>query len=184
MTLRIVRAALTTERDDTAHLARLLALLHSTTRYGDGTIDGLTKLAKMDFLVRYPQYLQRILQATRRRQPSVPIQDYERHTVESSMIRFRYGPWDARYRRWIALLVSKGLAETYLRGRTVHVRVTDLGTTVARNLLSQEAFSDIAQRSDIVASTVGRMSGSQLRRLVYQAVPELQGMAWGENIRV
>lgn len=35
--------------------------------------------------------------------------EFEAETVESKMVRFRYGPWDARYRSWIGVLTAKGV---------------------------------------------------------------------------
>jgi hypothetical protein len=48
------------EGDDSLHLGRLLVLLEAFGgRRGDQPIEGLTKLAKLDFLLRYPVYLER-----------------------------------------------------------------------------------------------------------------------------
>lgn len=50
------------EENDNLHLARLLVLLKAFSgRDGTKTIDGLTKLAKLDFFLRYPTYLERAL---------------------------------------------------------------------------------------------------------------------------
>ena len=43
------------EGDDSLHLGRLLILVDVFAGHkGDQTIDGITKLAKLDFLLRYP----------------------------------------------------------------------------------------------------------------------------------
>lgn len=134
MSLRIIDAAIETEQSDQLHEARLLLLLRHAANRGEGTIEGITKLAKIDFLLRYPLYFQRLvdrLNKDRKKLLVVPLQPYEADTVESKMIRFRYGPWDPRYRRWIGILVAKGLADTYLKGKTVHVKLTESGLTLA-----------------------------------------------------
>lgn len=182
MSFRIVRASITAERDDALHEARLLLLLYHAGTRGDGSIDGITKLAKLDFLLRYPKYFARLLRRIRRRVPEVPMESYEADTVESKMIRYRYGPWDARYRRWIAIVVGQGLADTYVHGRTVHVRLTEAGKDIARALAGQEDFSLLNERCELIARTAGILSGTALKDLVYEVVPELIGMAWGEEI--
>lgn len=185
MSLKIVDAAISTERADELHQARLMLLLRHIADKGDGSVEGITKLAKLDFLLRYPLYLERLfnqMNKTRTRPLRVKKQPYEENTVESKMIRFRYGPWDERYRRWIALLVSKSLASTYLKGRTVHVRLTDAGKAVAERLAQDPAFSDLDERSLLISRSVGSKSGEWLKSTIYEVVPELTGMAWGKDI--
>ncbi len=184
MSLRIVESAVAAEQADALHEARLLLLLQQQADKGDGTVNGITKLAKMDFLLRYPLYFERLLRARYKRPPAVVMQPYERDTVESRMIRFRYGPWDRRYRRWIGLLVAKGLVDSFVSGRTVHVRLTDRGKQVAGSIAQQADFADLNARTEQVSKAVGTMSGSALKDLIYRVVPELTGMNWGEEIQL
>jgi len=186
MSLRIIDAAIETEQSDQLHEARLLLLLRHAADRGQGTIEGITKLAKIDFLLRYPLYFQRLvdqLNANRKHKLVVPIQEYESDTVESKMIRFRYGPWDPRYRRWIGILVAKGLADTYLKGKTVHVKLTERGIELAAQLAATEVFQDLDDRSKLIDKTVGAKSGSWLKDTIYAIVPELSGMHWGKEIQ-
>ncbi len=185
MSLRIIDAAIETEQSDQLHEARLLLLLRHAAKRGKGTVEGITKLAKIDFLLRYPRYFQRLvnkLNKERKRPIDIPLQPFEVDTVESKMIRFRYGPWDPRYRRWIGILVAKGLADTYLSGKTVHVKLTDKGVALATKLAEQDAFQDLDTRSKLIEKTVGAMSGQWLKETIYEIVPELTGMDWGEEI--
>ena len=185
MSLRIIDATIETEQSDQLHEARLLLLLRHAANRGKGTIDGITKLAKIDFLLRYPLYFQRLidrLNQDRKRKINVPLQEYETDTVESKMIRFRYGPWDPRYRRWIGILVAKGLANTYLQGKTVHVKLTDSGMELANRIAETEEFQDLDARSNLIDKTVGSKSGTWLKDTIYEVVPELSGMRWGEEI--
>ena len=77
------------------HAARLLLLiaLCGTKNAAEGTtrIEGLTKLAKLDFFVRYPDFFNRASQALNADERSATT------VVESSMVRHHYGPWDQRY---------------------------------------------------------------------------------------
>lgn len=100
------------------------------------------------------------------------------------MIRFRYGPWDNRYRRWLGVLVAKGLATIWLQGRTVRVAITRQGRELAQTLATREEFAGLAQRSQAIVSTVGHMSATNLKDFVYRTFPELNGMKWGESIEL
>lgn len=183
MSFPIVEAARLSERIDDLHLARLIILMSKIGGKPSGVVDGIMKLAKLDFLLRYPVYLERVLNLVGGRSLQIPGELHEWDNVESKMIRFRYGPWDPRYRRWIGLMVAKGLAVTFLRGRTVMVSLTTRGQKVAEELSAQEEFSSLDKRSNIVAKKLGRLSGTKLKNMVYDAVPEITGMPWGEVIQ-
>jgi len=184
VSLRLVRAVAETENLDSLHISRLLVLLRSLAARGRSRkpVEGITKLAKLDFLLRYPQCLERAL-AVRGADPMLAsVLPRERTSIESSMIRFRYGPWDHRYRRWLGLLASRGLVSLAVHGRTVHVLLTERGHTIADELRSQESFHVIASRSDVLAKTLGSLSATALKNFVYDIVPEILDMKWGESI--
>ncbi len=184
MSFPILQAARFSERIDDLHLARLL-LLVSNVGGGKsaGIVDGITKLAKLDFLLRYPVYFERVLGLIGKPTTELPGETYEWDNVECKMIRFRYGPWDPRYRRWIGLLVAKGLAETFLRGRTVMVCLTANGKKIAEQLSARDEFTLLGQRSVMVAKQLGKLSGTRLKNIVYEAIPEISGMSWGDVIQ-
>ena len=83
----IVHALAALERSPELHTARLLILLNAFASDGDGAVEGLTKLAKLDFLLRYPVMLERALTTKRRTARSVGIEEHERISVESAMVR-------------------------------------------------------------------------------------------------
>lgn len=183
MSLQILRAASEAESSDDLHLSRLLILLRAAGgRKNVKTVEGITKLAKLDFLLRYPTCLERALQAVQNKPERAQVKEHERFSIESKMIRFRYGPWDGRYRRWIALLVARGLAETYVRGNTVHVHLTQQGAEVADKMRQIPDFSDIDERSQVITSVFGGLSSMRIKEFVYTTFPELLSMKWGEDI--
>jgi hypothetical protein len=185
VSLRVVRAVGTAERSDALHLGRLLILLRAAGgQEGTRPVAGITKLAKMDFLLRYPNGLARVLRATGRDAASADIKPHERDSIETKMVRFRYGPWDARYRRWIGLLVARGLGSTYVSGRTVYVRLTDRGREIADQLGELEDFGDLRRRGQLVTKVVGQMSATRLKDFIYEQFPELLDMQWGVEIEV
>ena len=172
------------EYSDDFHVARLILLLKAAAGRSDKPIQGIMKLAKMDFLLRYPNCLARALKAIGKETKAQEIPAEELNTIEARMIRFRYGPWDKRYRRWIGLLVAKRLAHTYLEGRTVNVKLTDAGTDVATQLFELSEFRPIANRSQIVVAAVGSYSATRLKDFIYDVFPEIVDMQWGRHIEL
>lgn len=179
---RIVQTSLLAERDDSQHVARLMLILRHQANKGDGTVAGITKLAKLDFLCRYPLYFQRFVDRVRSKPEVVELQDYEARTVENRMIRFRYGPWDPRYRRWISLLVSRGLAHAYTKGRTVHVGLTPAGVAVSETLASSGEFHDLDIRAEQLSRIAASKSGTRLKNIIYEIIPHLRDLDWGKRI--
>lgn len=185
MSLNVLRAAADAENTDGLHLARLLVLLRSADSVGKikpKPVEGITKLAKLDFLLRYPIYLERALIQLGKSPDAAAVLPRERTTVETKMIRFRYGPWDGRYRRWLSLLSARGLITLSMNGRKIEIGLTDSGRTVADGLINRPNFKDLAERGAVVIKTVGSMPATKLKDFVYEIVPEITGMKWGEEI--
>lgn len=190
MSLRLVKAGAEAESLDDLHLGRLLVLLGSadarktTIATKAKAIEGITKLAKLDFLLRYPSCLERALQALGRDPSEAAVLPRERASIEAKMIRFRYGPWDARYRRWLGLLSARGLVTLGIQGNTVQIGLTDLGRDVANRFRADSLYTDLSKRADIVIKAVGPMTATRLKDFVYEAVPEIIEMKWGKEIEL
>lgn len=183
MALELVRALAATERSDDFHIARLLLLLAAGSgREGNKAMDGFTKLAKLDFLLRYPNCLERALIAEDKPVDKAKIQEFERTTIESKMVRFRYGPWDHRYRRWVSLMVARGLVHVGVIKKTVKIWLTAEGHQIAKAIAANDAYQLIAERASLISVRFGSKSGSALKDFVYQTFPELTNMKWGEEI--
>ena len=97
------------------------------------------------------------------------------------MIRYRYGPWDFRYRRFINLLVAKGLAHVFVQGRTVHLGITEAGREVAELLERDGNFYSLQQRAVLLKRHLD-LSATNLMHFIYKTFPELSNMALGEVI--
>jgi hypothetical protein len=151
------------------HEARLLILLHKF----DKGISGLTKLAKLDFLLRYPTVLERLMARDGRSlSPEAAPTDAERLAVESLMIRYKYGPWDDLYYPLIGSLVGKGLAESERSGRTLKFRLTDQGLEVVRRLRSEPEWARLQARVGVLKSHYDK-SGNSLRERIYTELPDI-----------
>lgn len=183
MALELVRALAATERSDDFHIARLLILLASGSgRDGKKPMDGFTKLAKLDFLLRYPNCLERALIAEGKSVEKAKVQEFERTTIESKMIRFRYGPWDHRYRRWVALMAARSLVNVGVVKKTVKIWLTEEGHAIAKAVANTDAFQVTAERASLISVRFGAKSGVALKDFVYETFPELTDMKWGEEI--
>jgi hypothetical protein len=156
------------------HAARVLLLIASFTADGRTGMDGLTKLAKLDFLVRYPVLMERLAAVTDR--PSIvengkPSTE-EKLAVESRMIRYKYGPWDDRYYPIVGILIGLGLVQPMPgRGRAAF-RATDKGLDTARRLAHVKEWQTAAARCEYVASNFD-LTGSRLKDLIYQCLPDV-----------
>jgi hypothetical protein len=164
------------------HAARLLVLI-STFSGEDhaGSVEGLTKLAKLDFLLRYPVMLERALLAKGRSTREVKLEDHERLSVESEMVRYRFGPWDHRYREFLNILVGKGLVVVRVEGRKVVITPTERGHSIAKELTSRAVFEDYARRSTLLKRHFD-LQATNLMRFIYETFPEVVSLRSNESI--
>jgi hypothetical protein len=153
------------------HTSRLLLLFRIC-----GTanrIDGLTKMAKLDFFVRYPDFFNRVI-------GDVPADA----PVESSMTRFHYGPWDHRYYQLLAVLESRGLISAVPKGRMLVLTLTPEGQATADRLRAKAIFGDLVQHMSLVKRHLGGRTGSSLKTLIYKTFrDEVAHRALGEEIK-
>jgi hypothetical protein len=191
MSLRILQLAAAVENSDEFNEARLLLLLKAAAGKEETAkpLEGIMKLAKMDFLLRYPNMLVRALKVIGESKKSAltaaaAIPEEDRDTIEARMIRFRFGPWDPRYRRWLSILVAKQLAIVYREGRTVKIQLSTKGMALAGQLAEAEAFKPLAERAKVVNSAVGNMPSTKITAFVYKIAPEIISMKWGNAIEL
>lgn len=168
------------ENNEDIHLGRILLLLNEFSGKGKGEIEGLTKLAKLDFLLRYPVYLERALNTLGKADKS-NVKDYERRSVESKMVRFKYGPWDFRYRRFINTLVGLGLVYIRLEGRSYNLGLTQKGLEIAKPLAAEPTFQDFIDRAKLIRINFNQ-SGTTLMRFIYKTFPEIGSLQYGDKI--
>jgi hypothetical protein len=147
MSLDLVEIVTSLDRDEHIHIARILVLIKAFSRAEAPAIEGITKLAKLDFLLRYPSCLEKALKARNVPVKNIPVDDFERLTIEARMIRYRYGPWDHRYRRFLNILVARRLITVRTDGRTIQIDLTEPGAALADKLVASEGFSRVYQRA-------------------------------------
>lgn len=178
----IVRAIAGLDGQPDLHSARLLLLLAEFAQGEKGhPIEGLTKLAKLDFLLRYPILLERALEAKHRSTMEVKLEDHERTSVESRMVRYRFGPWDHRYREFLNILVGKGLATIHEEGRTFVISITDDGKLSAERLAANGAFEPYVRRAKLLRRNFD-LQATTLMRFIYETFPEVVSLRSNESI--
>lgn len=170
------------EDDSVAHEARLLILIASFSdgRESEG-VRGLTKLAKLDFLLRYPTFLQRALRARKRSVQAVKLKDFETRSVESRMVRYRFGPWDHRYPEVLRRLSARGLIEVKKDGRTVVIRATTPGLAAVESLRATSNFEDVISRAGALRTHLD-LTATNLVRFIYDTFPEVISLRSNEEI--
>jgi hypothetical protein len=146
------------------HAARLLLLLNLCG--AKGKISGLTKLAKLDFFCRYPDFFERATAALGN--GATPVTDFK----ESPMIRHNYGPWDHRYYQLLPYLEARGLISVTQQGNTYTFALTPKGKEVSEALSGELPFRKLCNHLLQVKAVFGSLTGSKLKQLIYRLFPE------------
>ncbi|RAP40410.1 hypothetical protein BYZ73_15135 [Rhodovulum viride] len=144
------------------HAARLLLLMYICGT--SGRIDGLTKMAKLDFFVRYPDFFQIACAAIDKTSAQPPASD----AIESSMIRHHYGPWDKRYYQVLGHLEAKELITVTKHKQSYQIALSALGRETAKALAERPSFQGLVKRQREVKKVFGSKSGNALKDLIYQ----------------
>lgn len=146
------------------HAARLLLLLHHCG--SNEKIEGLTKLAKLDFFVRYPNFFERVARYLGKDVPCINDQ------TESPMIRYHYGPWDNRYYQVLAFLESRGLISVKKNISRYNFTLSAVGEEKAKMLSNSKPFNSLVAQMKEVRKLLGRKNGNQLKNIVYEMFDE------------
>jgi hypothetical protein len=157
------------------HAARLLLLLSLCGV--SGRIDGLTKLAKLDFFARYPDFFAVAKAATENQvaKTQAVLSPASGEAVEAAMVRHHYGPWDKRYYHVLAHLEAKGLIVVSKEGRAYRIILTNPGRERAKVLAERPSFQPLAARMRELKKVFGGRTGTSLKNLVYQLFDEEVG---------
>ena len=130
---------LDTPRDPlVVHVGRVLVLVDAFTGSSSG-IRGLSKLARLDFLLLFPVYLEAALAERARELPFALRATYdEQRSSESAYARWQYGPWDHRYYPLLGRLVGQGLIAAERVVGELSLRSTPAGHDVVDGLTGAE----------------------------------------------
>ncbi len=163
--------------------ARVLLLIDEFSRTAKGGVrhlEGRVKLAKLDFLLRYPRHLRRVLLAHGATTHDVAVLDPDEAPLDVRMMRYRYGPWDPAYYALLGSLVGRGLVViTPLSGRSgFGYRTSALGAQLAVDLKSDESFAPLTDRLRLLRRHLDK-SGNTLKNYLYE-LDEIADATWHE----
>ncbi len=152
------------------HASRLLLLIQlcgsKDLKSKSTKIEGLTKLAKLDFFVRYPAFFNKVAAHLQ------SLDSVESDEIDSKMVRFHYGPWDKRYYQVIPYLEAKGLIKVEKKGSAYNFILTSIGRDIADKLIENENFKEVSERMKTVKKLLGSKTGNYLKELIYQVFDE------------
>jgi hypothetical protein len=153
------------------HAARLLILLLICGQGRMPAIEGRTKLAKLDFFIRYPSFLERAERHLA--DQGSPSSEYRATgaEVEAPMIRYRYGPWDPRYRQFLAFLEARSLVRVAKRPPE-KVTLSAAGRGLAEVLAGEPAFAPLTARCRAMVGNLADMTGTRIKEFVYDIFAE------------
>lgn len=161
------------------HQGRVLLLVRAVAEEpgNAGKLDGLTKLAKLDFLIRYPALAPLVLDELDQSDPDLHLDaaDLSEPTaVSDPMIRYKYGPWDDKYYPVIGALVSRGLLR-YARGRQGSVALvpTAAGCALADDLAADSSWRGVDDQCHAIARASAGLTGNALKARIYERLAEL-----------
>ncbi|WEK44303.1 MAG: hypothetical protein P0Y64_05705 [Candidatus Sphingomonas colombiensis] len=146
------------------HAARLLLLM--LVCGSAGRIDGLTKMAKLDFFSRYPEFF--LVARAAEGEPEGSGTRPAGNAVESSMVRHHYGPWDKRYYHVLAHLEAKRLITVSKQKKSYQIALTPLGKDRAKALAELPSFAGLVDRLKQIRETFGKKTGTYLKDLIYR----------------
>lgn len=169
----LARAAIPLMADDILelHAARLLLLISICGI--SGRIDGLTKMAKLDFFARYPDFFEIALRKLTTNEDVVGL--FGSREIESVMVRHHYGPWDKRYYHVLAFLEANELVAVSKKGASYHLMLTDEGRRRASLLAERPSFSVLVARMRQIKNALGNRSGTALKQMIYQLFEDQVG---------
>lgn len=164
--------------------ARILLLIDgfSRRRTGPRSLEGRVKLAKLDFLLRYPRHLATVLTQRGLGQSDREQLESQDSPLESRMIRYRYGPWDPSYFAILGSLVGRGLIEVIPAEGTnaLGYRTTVTGAALSADLIADGAFDEVVGRIALLRRHLD-LSGESLKRMLYD-LPEVADAPWRQEM--
>lgn len=158
--------------------ARLLLLIDAFSKNG-GHLQGRVKLAKLDFLLRYPRFFVRAMAARGR---DASVDEATEPAIEQRMVRYRYGPWDPAYYGLLGSLIGRGLIMPVPQARYIGLRVTEAGHEAAQAIAATPTWKETAKTAATLRTVFRDHTGSWLMGFVYEQFPEVAGAEWGRRL--
>ncbi|WP_412270843.1 hypothetical protein [Dysgonomonas mossii] len=135
-------------------------------------IKGVNKIAKLDFLLKYPTYLNEILSASNTN-VRVLIESFENNSIETLMSSYLYTPWDMKYRKFFNLLIAKDLISVGFENDDYFIQITSKGIILVQELYKNELFIEFQKRASVIRTHFGNYTDNYLSKILYDRIPEL-----------
>lgn len=144
-------------------------------------LDGRIKLAKLDFLLRYPKYLARVLRSRGATADDLDSIDTDQSPLQQRMIRYRYGPWDPSYYATLGSLIGRGLVDAVPVPKGIGYRATAAGREVVESVLTDDSWTHVYDNTRLVKRHLD-LAGSTLKDILYAQIPEMTNADWHEEL--
>ncbi|MFC3750099.1 hypothetical protein [Paenibacillus sp. GCM10012306] len=173
MSISLIEQVIILDERDELHIIRILILIHSLIgNKKDKVTVELTKLAKMDFLLKYPSALDSAL-TNLNKQKDVSITEAEKNNIETNILSFRFSPWSSDFRRLMVLLNAKSLIKWERRERYLDIYQTPKGLELYKEVLKYTEFKSMIKQSQAIKTNISNLSGINLDSLLSKVLTEL-----------
>lgn len=163
----------TVEGDLNTQLARLMILINDLCGVQHNKkVEGVNKLAKLDFLLKSPSYLKKGLTKLNTH-VTIDIKSFEINSIESKMNLYRYIPWDENYRKLLNIIIAKGLVNISFEKDDYFIQISQLGITIVEELQKDRYFKEFSNRSKIISTHFGSYSEGYLNNFFGLNFPEI-----------
>ena len=155
------------------HKSRIIILLYAFAEEPNSSpIEGIPKLAKLDYFLQYPNMLRRALEAKGISAKGMQLQNYEANSVEAEWAQYRFGPWEHSYRLYLNLLVGEGLIKMSNEGKEPIISLTEKGFHLGKELCKEPTLSIYRDRA-ILLKRHFNLTSTNLMRFIYSTFPEI-----------
>jgi len=99
------------------------------------------------------------------------------------MVRYRFGPWDHKYRFYLNLLAGEGLIKIISEGRMIIISLTDKGFALG-NKLSKNPLLEIYTLRAKILKRHFNISSTNIMKFIYENFPEIVSLNSGKRIHL
>ncbi|MFC9600199.1 hypothetical protein ACFTQL_20370 [Peribacillus butanolivorans] len=167
------------------HTYRILLLINvcghdKTSVSNKPVLYGRRKFAFFDFLIRYPFYLQKVIEISNKvdLESKLQLSEHEKIEAFSPMIHYLRGPWDKRYDQIFSYMVSKNLVDIKFTNVTPKgkkqfcILLTDLGLDISEEIKTMEILWK--ERMEIInAIFPKKTTNERIDTYIFTHFPEL-----------
>lgn len=169
------------ENDLNTQLARLMILIYHLCGETDKRkIDGINKLAKLDFLLKSPKFLQRGL-LKQNSKSIISVTNEESKSIDAKTNAFRYLPWDENYRRLLNVLIARGLVRISFEKDDYFIHITTKGVELVETMKNDKYLKEFFNRSKVINTNFGLYSERYLDNFFEKNFPEIGSFKITDN---